>query len=154
MARQPCQIATTELNCCPHSMARTRMGGYRLADAGCCLPHCLQAFEASAEAVKTAEQQKTANVPFSVQKPTVELVKVTKDMKVRGDAACREGIGGLASCNEGAACGRWSAKDESKADARPSRGRHWVQHVSTVSSRQGLEPQSGCLLLSVAWSST
>lgn len=52
-----------------------------------CIPCHAQAFEASAEQVKTVEQQKGALLPITVEKPTVELVKVTKDMKVGGQ--CR-----------------------------------------------------------------
>jgi len=38
-------------------------------------------FEASAEEAKTAQQKKGALVSITKEKPTVELVKITKDMK-------------------------------------------------------------------------
>lgn len=40
-----------------------------------------KAFEASAEAVKTADQKKGTILPITAEKPTAEVVKITKDMK-------------------------------------------------------------------------
>uniref|UniRef100_A0A7S0WUN4 60S ribosomal protein L13 n=1 Tax=Chlamydomonas leiostraca TaxID=1034604 RepID=A0A7S0WUN4_9CHLO len=40
-----------------------------------------KAFEASADAIKTADQKKGAILPITAEKPALELVKVTKDMK-------------------------------------------------------------------------
>lgn len=42
----------------------------------------VQAFEASAEAVKTAQQVKGTVMPLTAAKSAVEMVKITADMKV------------------------------------------------------------------------
>jgi hypothetical protein len=51
----------------------------------------VQAFEVSAEEFKKAEQKQGTLLPLTAEKPALELVKVTKDMKV------------------GSGCGSWCA---------------------------------------------
>lgn len=48
-----------------------------------CSPCTKQKFEASAEEVKTATQYTGALQPLVKEKPTLEFVKITQDMKVR-----------------------------------------------------------------------
>lgn len=48
----------------------------------------LQAFEASAEAVKTAQQVKGTVMPLTAAKSAVEMVKITAEMKVGTSACC------------------------------------------------------------------
>lgn len=48
-----------------------------------CLPCLEQKFEASAEEVKTATQYTGTLQPLVKEKPTLEFVKITQDMKVR-----------------------------------------------------------------------
>jgi hypothetical protein len=44
--------------------------------------HCPQAFEAAADAIKTATQVKGTVMPLAATKPTVQMVKITAEMKV------------------------------------------------------------------------
>ena len=45
-------------------------------------PRPLQRIESSVEDTKTVRQKKGVVLPITSEKPTVELVKITKDMKV------------------------------------------------------------------------
>ncbi len=58
-----------------------------------------QKFEASADAAKTVSQTTGALMPFTSDKHTLELVKITKDMKV--------GRGGRGGSEEGGQWGLW-----------------------------------------------
>ena len=67
-----------------HALCRTRMAARPPAPASQLLPLAyVQAFEASAEVCKTVTQKMGAVLPTAVEKPALELVKITKDMKVR-----------------------------------------------------------------------
>ena len=49
----------------------------------CLAVHHRQAFESSGDALKTAGQKKGALLPISREKPALESIKITQELKVR-----------------------------------------------------------------------
>jgi hypothetical protein len=58
----------------------------------------LQAFEVSAEEFKNVEQKQGTLLPLTAEKPALEVVKISKDMKVGWAGVCMSpGQGGALS---------------------------------------------------------
>jgi hypothetical protein len=81
------------------------------------LVHATQSWEASKDVVKTVTQKTDAILPITSDKRTLEVVKVTAEMKVRNCKICsrnnRLGLAGIADLfmsTTGGSC-LWQAQD-------------------------------------------
>jgi hypothetical protein len=74
-----------------------------------------QAFESSAEAFHALEQKTGALAPFAPEKPSLELVKVTKDLRVGGGF---ESLGGAERPGTLGLAVSWQGCEKTSRDSR------------------------------------